>query len=67
MRLHLAAVPPYIDRMQTIVPDKSGRLAVIATVALVFAAVSGVAFAAWADKSGEIFLTLTQSGLNWCL
>ena len=53
--------------MESNAPDGNGRLAVIATIVLALAVASGVAFAAWADKSAEIFLTLTQSGLNWCL
>lgn len=31
-----------------------------------FAAVSGVAFAAWADQGAGIFMAMVEFGLAWC-
>jgi hypothetical protein len=50
-------------------PDRSHshlNFALASGVALLLAAATGLAFAGWTENSAEIFLALTQSGLNWC-
>ena len=32
-----------------------------------FAAATGVAFAAWVENSDEIFISMVQAGLAWCM
>lgn len=43
------------------------RLASWIVLLLVLGAVSGLAFAGWIRFGADIFLTLAESGLNWCL
>ncbi|MCR9135578.1 MAG: hypothetical protein NXI27_06270 [Alphaproteobacteria bacterium] len=44
-----------------------GRTIAAGLTALVFAALTGVAFAGWMNHGAEIFLTYSASGLAWCL
>ena len=39
----------------------------IALGVAVFAAATGVAFAAWAENGGAIFLSMVEAGMAWCL
>ena len=38
----------------------------ILIAAAAFAAVSGIAFAAWLDHGAAIFLSMAETGLSWC-
>lgn len=67
LAFNLSQYRPISSAMETISADTKFKVAAITVAALSFAAVTGLAFAAWADKSAEIFLIMTRSGLNWCL
>lgn len=53
--------------METTPSDGRPDILIIAGITIVLSTLTGLAFAAWAENSAEIFLALTQSGLNWCL
>jgi hypothetical protein len=47
-------------------PVSVSSAASIALGAAAFAAVSGIAFAAWLDHGAAILLSMAETGLSWC-
>lgn len=39
----------------------------IAVAVIAFAGATGAAFAAWVDNGDEIFASMIQAGLAWCM
>ena len=53
-------------RMNAQRPVSVSSAARILLGATLFAALSGIAFAAWLDHGAAIFMSLAETGLSWC-
>ncbi len=56
----------YVRPMNAHGPVSVSTAARIVLGAAAFAAVSGIAFAAWLDHGAAIFMSMVDTGLAWC-
>ncbi len=56
----------YVRLMNAHGPGSVSTAARLVLGAVAFAAVSGIAFAAWLDHGAAIFMSMVGTGLSWC-
>jgi hypothetical protein len=65
MRLFRDDGTRYLPVMRSYFKDHATSLRLLAGM-VVLGAISGLSFAAWADKGPAIFMAFLQSGMAWC-
>lgn len=66
MSLCRRLAPRYVESMRQLQPTSLATTAGIALGVAAFAAMTGLAFAAWLDNGASIFLSLVDAGMSWC-